>query len=63
MGDVMMVMVVVALTVTTKKEKNRSSARRSTQGNDDGARESTEPHAGHDTTRHIAAKRGLVKGC
>jgi hypothetical protein len=53
-----MVMVVVA-----KKEKNRSSARRSTQGNDDGARESTEPQAGHDTTRHIAAKRGLVKGC
>ena len=57
-----MVMAVVALTVKDedeRKERNRSSARRSTQGNVDGARESTEPQAGR---RHIAAKKGWVKG-
>ena len=60
---------VVALTVKDedererKKEKNRSGAGRSTQGNDDGAQESTKSQAGHDTTRHIATKRGLVNGC
>jgi len=59
---------VVALTVNDEDERERKKRTAAAQGvvhkgMMGGARDSTESQAGHNTTRHIAAKRGLVKGC
>jgi hypothetical protein len=63
MDDVTMVMVIVARTVTDEDERERKKRTVAAQGVvHKGMMMGTRVHGTAGRTRHIAAKRGLVKG-